>query len=347
MTDDNDVDTALRNAGARWRRGVPDTAHVEPAWFLRKTRDGANWLHILALGASVFALATFALWQGQSGAPPSGSSVAIASDSRAPTIMPTLTPRQPPSFVVSTASPGPTASAIHVVADGDHVTARGFLLLGPTGDLRLCTGAVSPAMDDAVASCVEPSVRVAHDVTGYVGSYVQVDGIWSDDVLEPRSLSLDDFPETPDPTAPCEEPAGGWRGNGDPLEAEAAGRRLEDLIASRPDEYAGFWSASIPGDRVFVVATTGDPGKATDEVRALFRGNLCVVSVEFSKRELDSTAERLRAYDSTWSVEVDAVANQVALRVPVIDAETAARLLPERAIVDVQPVVQLAASRSS
>lgn len=232
-----------------------------------------------------------------------------------------------------------------VVADGDDVTARGFLLQPLDGEYEICALAVSSAIEGAVPSCVEPSVTIVNVQSGsgdLVGQYVRADGVWNDGVLQARTLSPEDVPGPRDPAAPCAAPAGGWPGNGSPVEAEAAARRIEGLVASKPGDYGGFWSAEIreSADRVFVVTTTQDPAVARDEVRALFEGNLCVVPVEFSKRELDTAAERLGASDASWTAKVDAVINRVVLGVPFIDAETAARLQDDAAILDLQPLVR-------
>jgi hypothetical protein len=194
--------------------------------------------------------------------------------------------------------------------------------------------------------CVGPTVRVLGldpSQRELIGSYVSVTGIWNAGALVAESITAVEKPTPKLPVLPCDQPGGGWPATGPPLEHEDAARRVEEYISARPDTYAGFWAAAIPGrdDLALVVATVIEPAAAEAELRRAIDVDLCVQQVEFSGMQLDTVANRLRSEHPSWQVAIDASANRVRVALPVLDARTADLLRPDSAQISVEALVRL------
>jgi hypothetical protein len=213
----------------------------------------------------------------------------------------------------------------------------------PTGGLMLCTDTVAPAIEGARPSCIGVSIGlqgVTATQANLVGSIVQVQGTWLDGVINVSTVKVAGVGPRPLPTAPCSPPIGGWPGNGTPLDAERDSQALESHILRNPDAYAGFWAADVGnGEGVaFVVATTLERAAVEAELRELVDGNLCVVTVERSQRELEALAEGLDRVH--WTVTIDEPHNRVVVRVPWVDGEVvAAATGPDAEGIHVDPLV--------
>ncbi|MFD3439048.1 hypothetical protein ACFWU3_16255 [Streptomyces sp. NPDC058685] len=127
---------------------------------------------------------------------------------------------------------------------------------------------------------------------------------------------------------PCKTPPGGWKPSDPSKVSHAAEQRLQELLEQNP-EYGGHW-ISYPqglgsGRTVTVVTFTRDLPGNEREVRAVWGGPLCLLTVERSHQELRTVREDLvkRASAGTpgyLGVGSDPRHNRVRLYVPVPSA---------------------------
>lgn len=140
----------------------------------------------------------------------------------------------------------------------------------------------------------------------------------------------------PEPTAPCEEPAGGWR----PVEpAKATEQAYEQLrrAAKRSPEFAGLWldqsylpanlsnselerQGNDPQRFVVTIAFTGDLERHEESLREVWGGALCLTPAERTYQQLRSIQESLtdwvRESGEHWlGVGLDVMTNQAELSV--------------------------------
>lgn len=348
---DADIHELLDEAGIRWRsRQVFRPVMASDA--IKVARGEGRSVGAMLVGATgtvavaAIVLAVFAL------APQPQRPSGVSSDQQ-PSSVPetTLTPDASPSLTAA-ASPRPSTAVSprpsvverdSVVVNGQAVQASGYLLHTPDGRLKLCRLSVVAGFGPGV--CVEPSV-IVRGIDGQendlVGAYVLVVGSWDSGELVAESTTSASEAVRELPGAPCSEPSGGWPGNASGLEGEDAARRLDEYVSSRPETFAGIWSAATSGhsDRIFVVSTVVEPSEVEPDLREVFDGNLCVVRVEFSGQQLARTANRLRTEEPHWQVEIDAVRNRVLVQVPVVDSRTADKLADDAPLVIVEPLVQ-------
>ncbi|MGH3658656.1 MAG: hypothetical protein ACRDUA_18530, partial [Micromonosporaceae bacterium] len=267
-----------------------------------------------------------------------------------------------------------------VVRDGDRVAATGTLLKAPGEPLQLCqTNPTIEIHPPPAPTCSEWTVEVDDRAVPDSVPWQQTDGVrhtegrytvtgtWRDGRIVRPSVEPAPKPPQNDPTsatgpvpgagqpAPtvdgeerfpmsCPAPAGGWRVvRVDPQQAEAARNALAEKVSGDPEQYSGMWVAyPEPGIEVMVVGTVGDPAKDQTKLAEGFPYHLCVMRVEHSAAELNSTSERLATSDGRWQTEVWPDRAKVVVRLRVFDQAARDRVGDDADKVIVKPFVHRA-----
>lgn len=353
----------------------------------RARLGGGWWLSAAAAVMVLFAIGAIVARTAPPAAPPPNESpVAEASALPSATLGPTPTVRasSSPRPTPTRAQPSPTPRlADEVVHDGDLVEVEGPIIDWSTGPI-VCTWDAWDLSNPPQPGCISPfEVSLAgidpRDHGGgewysafdggrqvWVTGNLTVYGTWQNGAIEVFLTVESEGQRGPPPPwdlepppVPCEEPPGGWPGNPedlaeDPSDPEALVRRLDAEVERQPDLYAGYWSAADTDEqgndvlRTLVVGTVGDVEAVERELRAIYPANLCVVGVQYSTRELEGAAIRVRAQlpdrfvetdESVFgNVEIDASANRVVVVTPVLDESVADAIEPVRAMVEVRPI---------
>ena len=341
MRTDDDIHNALERDGDEWRT----QNDAEPSVDLARITHGSNvrWpspvLRFAGVALVIAVVVAAAALGSRVLIPPVGSSVAsptipsVAEGSDEPTAAPTSTFVEPSASAGSTPSISPTQTQRPTpstrptvvqpqeITEGDVVIGRGYVVAAEDHPILLC--AVVDGIGQAVSCNAEaPSVSaISFDPRKLPGADhggvwltvpVQLHGVWTGDEIDVRSA--EPSPEGPRPLAPCESPAAGWPGD------QGAGMyELRNYMSIRGSTLFGPWSASTdgigatPDTEVLVVGTTEDAAAVSEEVRALYSSNLCVVEVAYSNDELYDVSAALHGSPERWETIFDGPLNKVAI----------------------------------
>lgn len=229
-----------------------------------------------------------------------------------------------------TAAPGGPA------ADPDPPTDTASVAADYAGRFRTVTTVLEspqhgPQLCDVVATSYPPqcggpdvlgwdwSTVTAESANGTTwGSYLLV-GTWDGaafTLTEPAAV--DDGSAHPqaevDFSAPCPEPAGGWRPV-EPGRTTEANLQAAMTMAQGDDGFAGLWvdqrgrTDNDPQQLVLVVRTTGDVAELQAELRRLWGGALCVTGARFTEAELLAAQVALRGEPGVTSSAPDTLDN--------------------------------------
>jgi hypothetical protein len=346
MTEPDDIDDILREAGSRWRAGQPTPAGPDLEKLAHQRRTTA-WVPLAAIAGVIAVVAAIAI--------PLSLRSSGSGDNGLP------------------AGPSPTSIDEWLLpADsgaGVPVRATGAFFRAGSGPILLC-GSVAATADlptssagcDAIAvpvTGVDPGLLIHTTTTGQAFSdRKSVGGRYHQGTLAVQSVrTAPDYPGAAniEPAVPCAAPNGGWPlGYG--LPADDHGDSTNALIAhvrSEPGKYVDIWEAHPSGIgsaensyqppiMVYVVGTTGDVAKARQDLAAIYGGNLCVHKVRYSQQDLTTMADRLRAINATpVAADVGVIEDRVKVRVIALDPTTVAALgiVPTDAIEIEQPLL--------
>lgn len=271
----------------------------------------------------------------------------------------------------STVSPAPTLERPSVVNDDDPVVAYGNLFETRIADeTLLCPAGGSPPDSTGCHGTVVVTVRgidprelpgletnpTVPDLPGgtWVTQWVRVDGVWADGAFQATRVELAERPSFLEliqmPEVPCDSPTSGVPGyTGEPGDTERAREAFEVLeaeVARDPDTYSGISSAVIRGPDgggfrpAIVVGTVLEVESVAQRLHAIYPYKPCILRVNHSARELQQSAEGVRALKRPWDVyEHEYGFGRVIVRVPVMDQQTDATLAPFGSIVSIRPFV--------
>jgi hypothetical protein len=326
MRTDADVDRLLRDEAAAWQRRVATGMEVDTGLFVaaparQVPRSSELGVAAAAAVAAIVAVAYGIHWLSVA-KPPVGAGSAGDTATTQP--------------VAATAAPSPPAASqwsTYVVRGGDPVLATGWLIADRTGKIYLCGTdrmTLTGPTTDALPGCIGDLLRVQGiDSKRWGGQYATVRGRWDGSVLWGDEVTATEEPAAPSwkTPVPCEPPPGGWPG--DPP-SEVAPQALEREVKGHPGSYVGVWPATsdVQGQivlRVMVVGTVEDVSTASTQLGEIYPYNLCVVSVDFSARDLQPVFDNLSALSYPWFVSIDPRLDRVLVSVIALtDSEAAA-----------------------
>ena len=138
---------------------------------------------------------------------------------------------------------------------------------------------------------------------------------------------------------PCPPPPGGWRpytGYASSEEQIGPSQSLTEYVAGHRDQFTDIWQAhpgddpvgaSVPSVSLLVVGTDGDVTRASQDLGAIYAGNLCVHRVRHSAADLQRIADRLTGISATPIAAFPlTVENLVQVTVVALDPSTVAIL---------------------
>jgi hypothetical protein len=242
----------------------------------------------------------------------------------------------------------PAASQVGpTVADGDRVSASGYLVQTDGDTLMACMPASSRLVLPVYCSAVHVPVTGLDPTTlsqwraqsggGYAAG-VTVEGIWSRGVLHAERAYAT---ATEDPLPVCDEVVGA--APPDSLTQEAAMQALDAEVSGSRSIYSGTWPATDSrGDDVTAVGVIHPrAAEAASNLAKIYPFRLCVVPVDFARDSLDARVTDLAASHPDWLPTLDIPRDRVDIFVPVLDGPTASALGSVGSDIWVNALVQL------
>lgn len=285
-----------------------------------------------------------------------------------PTVSVQATERVAPAQSVE---PTPPASQtvdpyLLVVADGDEVTATGYVIDPKASEPKICHSGMgigrfaSWTPDFSVCWGVLVKGIEASTLPGWSDEYRKTSaatlrGTWRDQAIEVSEVIAYTLPERghgpgTEFVVTCDPPPGGWledRPVNDQGDIEAASIRLQGVIDSHPDLYSGSWTGWIdPGSthekHAYVLGTVGDVDAVYAELKPTYPFNLCVVAAEYSAAALERVASRLEQAGEApepWIINDAAWLDRVHIDVLVLTRDLAELIGSDAGKVDLNPLV--------
>jgi hypothetical protein len=249
-------------------------------------------------------------------------------------------------------APGPTSTPPPIIQPGDDAFASGTVVVDDHGQARVCRP--GGGLDDTGPMCLPVEVHLSGLTPAQTEAWttsgnekyttnVTVHGTWTGASVAVRSITAGAIPDPADasPDNPCPAIPGRPQAQ-DSNDFDAALHRLNDLIEQHPADYGGMWAATASdGGPVIVAAVVRNKPSAEIAVHTAFPYPVCVVSVQNSTSDLQSTFARLQAIDGTGNYEIDAPKNSVRIDVPVLDGATWARYQVLGGAVAIVPLVRM------
>ncbi len=129
-------------------------------------------------------------------------------------------------------------------------------------------------------------------------------------------MRADPEPDLPSEPAsadlPCPAPPGGWKAQGfTPADSEV----IAAYQATHPDVVVGYKTDTH--QRAAVVAVSGDLPTARQELRKVYRGNLCVIAAPYTAAQLRSASDQISAAMAGGLGPISVAVNPVAGRIDV------------------------------
>ncbi len=327
----SDLDRELQDLGRSWRDNQRQPPRIDASMFVESTRRAPPLLSRLVRAVAVVAVLGVGI-------------LAISQD------------------LQLTGSGAESGNEMAVPRPGDDVTATG-VVVDDNGVARICDplpvrtiklSEDQPAHCSGVAVVIrglELAALPGWIERGATGSsdVVTLTGTWTGDAIDAATVMPTAIDSDPQPELPCLTPDGAWpEAPSDELEFETALSRLANYLAAEPSRFSGYWvSSGVNGrDRVAVVGVVDDPGAAQIDVETVYRYPLCVAHVEHSALDLNRAVESItqdlgsRPVGS-WRARVSQRLNRVAVRIPIVDADTA-RLLEKYPEAAADPLVRIA-----
>lgn len=238
-----------------------------------------------------------------------------------------------------------------IVRPGDTVVAFGTVVVLPDGDVVLCGSGGSLARAGAAQACGASDVPLlgvdADAIPGLeligpnrVAQEITVRGTWTADGLAVSGVAPGGQPIDPwNPANPCPGQSG-MQPDAMPLDYEAAGARLQELVEAAPARFGGLWLADgEDGSSVLVLGVVGPPRAVRAEIAEVFPFPLCLVSVARSMEVLRRSQAALQAINPGWSVSTEYSINRVFVLVPVLTEAVWTEMSGFREVVAVGSVV--------
>jgi hypothetical protein len=339
----DDLNEKLEEAGGRWRAGVRESiAPDEIAGLVAARGVAATRLSLPAFTslASAAALAVVLVVAGSllGGRAPAPSAAAGGG--------------HPPS--PETGLPTPIiADVLHVQAGppsvGSTVAGNGTVVAPGDGSVSLCVSAVDVLMLGAVPQCTDvkvalegldprtlPGAIVIGDMV--TATDVTVVGIWSGTAILVEHVGGAAPPVFAPETLACTVAPGRAPSADPPLDVEAANAQLDQFVRSEGSSFAGDWAATIEGEQLVVIATTGDPASASQALRAQYPYSFCVAKSTYKASELVAAAAAVETANPAWQARIDYSSNRVVVKVAVINPAVEA-LIADYSAVFAEPLV--------